>query len=76
MAAAIAAGTLAMPAEILAQTKASNQAALGQHVDAWKPFGVKLADKLDSLNKAGQLPNAAEYAVAWREIAVGLNAVP
>lgn len=75
MASAIAAGTLTVPAEILAETKRSNQAALGADTDAWRPWFALLAPKLEALNQSGSLKIADDYATAWRELAAGLGEV-
>jgi hypothetical protein len=75
IASAIAAGTLRDPAEILAQTRQQNNQVLGEQQAPWRPWGAKLAEKLDELHRAGRLPSPADYADAWREIATGLRAV-
>lgn len=75
MASAISAGTLTLPAEILAETKRSNQAALGADIGAWRPWFALLAAKLEALNQSGVLKLADDYATAWREIAGGLAEV-
>jgi hypothetical protein len=75
MSAAIAAGTVSDPAEILARTLAANQAALGSQRDAWKGWGAKLAQALEAFHAQGTLRSAESYATAWREIAQGLEGV-
>lgn len=75
LAAAIAAGTVTDPAQILAQTLASNQQALGDRRQAWKEWGEKLAKELEALHGDGSLRSAESYAIAWREIALGLEGV-
>lgn len=75
MASAIAAGTLTVPSDILAETKKSNQNALGSDAESWRPWFVLLAARLESLGKGGELNVADDYAAAWREIAAGLEAV-
>lgn len=74
MAAAIAAGTVKKAEDILAQTKASNNAALGSSVDAWKPFGAKLQAALEEIDGKGNLIPPDDYKTAFNEIATGLEA--
>jgi len=71
---AIAAGSLTKPADVLAQTRSSNNAALGDAADLWKPFGAKLQLALETLDREGTLRTIDDYRAAWEEIAVGLEA--
>jgi hypothetical protein len=73
MAAAIAAGTLSKPQDILSQTRFSNNEALGASVDAWKKWGECLSDALSLLHETGKLKTPEDYRVAWEEIAAGLR---
>lgn len=74
IASAIAAGGVKKPEDILAQTKASNNAALGSSMDAWKPFGAKLQAALEAIDSSGNLIPPDDYKTAWNEIATGLEA--
>lgn len=75
IASAIAAGTLTLPVDILAETKTSNRTALGADAAIWQTWFANLATKLQSLSTAGTLATPDDYATAWREIAAGLEAV-
>lgn len=74
-ASAIGAGTLTDPAKILAETRAGNNAALGDaaSIEAWKPFGTALEKELKRLHDAGELRVAVDYRDAWLEIAQGVE---
>ena len=74
IAAAIAAGTLTKPADILAQTRSSNNAALGTSIEAWKRWGQQLQAVLERLDHDGTLRTPDDYKTAWEEIAAGLEA--
>jgi hypothetical protein len=75
IASAIAAGTLSNAESILEETRSANNRALGDQVDAWKPWGARLADTLTSLHRDGRLRTTSDYVTAWTEIAQGLEAV-
>ncbi len=70
---AIVAGTLTEPASILRETLASNNLALGSHVDAWRTWGSKLEARLSGLHRDGKLRQPGDFSDAWEEIAVGLE---
>lgn len=74
-ASAIGAGTLLEPERILAETRKSNNLALGsaEMIEAWKPFGSALEKELARLHAAGALRVAGDYKDAWLEIALGLE---
>jgi len=74
IASAIAAGTMKRPEDVLAATKASNNAALGSSMEAWKPWGAKLQTALEKADADGSLHTIDDYKVAWNEIATGLEA--
>lgn len=75
VAARIAAGALPETANLLAETRRSNNQALGDRQAAWKPWGARLAERLDALHREGRLRTPADYAEAWLEVAAGLEAV-
>ncbi|MBY0587116.1 hypothetical protein K2X85_08060 [bacterium] len=72
---AIVAGAIKDPAAILRETLASNNLALGSHIDAWRPWGIKLEARLSQLHRESKLRTPSDYAEAWGEIATGLDAV-
>lgn len=74
-AAAIVAGGLVDPQAILEQTRTSNNAALRSNAPLWKPWAAELAGKLEALEASGKLVGATDFAAAWLELAVGLEAV-
>lgn len=71
---AIAAGTITKPSDVLLQTRLSNNAALGEAADSWKPFGAKLQQALETLDQDGTLRTMEDYRTAWEEISIGLEA--
>lgn len=71
---AIAAGTITKAADVLAQTRSSNNAALGEASESWKAFGAKLRQALEKLDRDGTLRTIDDYRAAWEEIAIGLDA--
>lgn len=73
IAAAIAAGTIKGPQNILKESKDSNDSAI-QARDNWLPWFNKLSEALQSANKSGSLKSDDDYAKTWREIAKGLTA--
>lgn len=74
VAAAISAGALKGPQEILSAMLAANNAALGDRSSAWDAFGSKFSDRLQKLYTAGRLKTPANWAQMLREVAAGLNA--
>lgn len=75
MASAIVAGAVVTPQDILKQTKAANDSALGSDAADWEKFSESLQEKLWALYKDKKLATANDFADAWKEIAVGLNAI-
>ena len=76
--AAINAGQLTAPADILKQTKAANNAALkqaGVEPSAFDAYALELKRVLTQLNAQKLLSTASDFAQAWGEIADGLAAV-
>jgi hypothetical protein len=71
----IVAGALKSAADIIAATRANNNTALGTAKRSWEPWAESLRVKLNALSESGQLVEPADYAAAWREIAIGLRAV-
>ena len=66
-------------ADILAQTKTANNAALkkaGFEPSTWDGFGLELKRTLTSLYAQKVLTTPADFAEAWTEIINGLSAVP
>lgn len=75
IAARIAAGTLTGVPEILTETTAGNQRAVGTGREAWMPFFEQLAGRMRELDRAGELTSSEDFQQAWTEIAMGLDAV-
>jgi len=75
VAATIAAGAVSSPQEILQALLAANNAAVGQAIPAWTPWGAAIGLKLRELYHAGRLKTAADWSACLREIAIGLQAV-
>lgn len=75
IASAQAAGTISGLQQMLTMTRESNNAALGDSVSAWKPWGLKLNDELKRLTTGGKIASTADLAEAWLEIAAGLEGV-
>jgi hypothetical protein len=73
VAATIAAGVHTTPEEIVKATGDANQQALGDSVDAWKPFLLSLQNEFKKRAKAGTLVSPEQHAEMWREIAAGLR---
>lgn len=73
VAAAVSAGAMTDPADIVQATKKAVQASLGPNVPAATPFLQGLQAELKSQADAGKLPDAAAHAQAWREIAAALH---
>jgi hypothetical protein len=71
----MAAGTLSTPAEILAATRDSNVAAVGDQRDAWLPFFEELRKFLNAESEAGKLADVKAHQALWDQIALGLGAV-
>jgi hypothetical protein len=71
----MAAGTLSTPAEILAATRESNVAAVGDQRDAWLPFFEELRKFLNAESEAGKLADVKAHQALWDQIALGLGAV-
>ena len=69
----IEAGELKTPAEIVAASKAANNAALGDGRNAWLPFFEKLRDYMNAEAEAGRLVSAADHARLFKQIAEGLR---
>lgn len=73
VAAAVSAGAITDPADIVQATKKAVQAALGPNAAAATPFLQGLQTELKAQAEAGKLPDAAAHAQAWREIAAALH---
>lgn len=71
--AAVSAGALTDPADIVEATKKAVNASLGD-TKAATPFLQGLQSLLKAKSDAGQLPDAAAHVEAWRDIATALNA--
>lgn len=74
-ASAIAAGAHAGPAAILAAIRAANNAALGESIKAWAPFGTKYGAALGLKYAAGELGSNDKWAALLNETAKGLRGV-
>lgn len=61
------------PVDVANATKASNQKALGDHLEAWHPFAEGLAAELGQLNKAGKLVTTEDHIATWKTIAQALR---
>lgn len=78
VAAAIAAGSFTTADAANKELAGKNRFTLSDPaaLNAWMPFFNAWTAKVTDLNKAGKLPNiASEYAVAYKETAVGLRGV-
>lgn len=73
--AAIAAGTMSTPKQILDGTAAAVESNLGASRDPWKAWGQLMAAEYQRLYEAKQLPTAADWRTAWEEVALGLEAI-
>lgn len=74
-ASAIVAGAHSGPAAILAAIRAANNAALGESIKAWGPFGVKYGAALGVKYAAGELGSNDKWAALLNETARGLRGV-
>jgi hypothetical protein len=77
-AAAVSAGTVKTSKDLLAQTQASNRTALtnaGVPTAEWETFFARLQPVIYDLYNRNQMATLTDFATAWNEIAVGLNAV-
>lgn len=74
-ASAIVAGAHSGPAAILAAIRAANNAALGESIKAWGPFGVKYGSALGLKYAAGELGSNDKWAALLNETAKGLRGV-
>jgi hypothetical protein len=74
-ASAIVAGAHSGPAAILAAIRAANNAALGESIKAWGPFGVKYGSALGVKYAAGELSTNDKWAALLNETAKGLRGV-
>lgn len=78
VASAAQAGTIKTTAQFLAQTKQANDAALQQagiSAADWATFSGNLQDRLYTLYQNKQINTVADFAIAWNEIAAGLDKV-
>ena len=62
------------PGKLLLATKRSNNAAIPQSAVAWTPWFISLDTKLKELKAAGKLTSVQDYAAAWNELGVALEA--
>ena len=75
IAAQIQAGALKGDREILASTATKLRDRLGEDFDAWKPWGLAISQRLSDLYESGELKTDEEFATAYGEIALGLEAI-
>lgn len=78
IASAISAGTIMDIKTALTKTKSANNQALsdaGIPLSEWNDFGTAMQDAVYLLYDANQIRNAADLAVAWLEVANGLERV-
>jgi hypothetical protein len=78
IAAAINANTIQVDKDILAKTKQANNEALkqaGVSETQWTPFFTTLMNKVFVLYQEKKIVTKDDYAVAWKEIVVGLQAI-
>lgn len=68
----IAAGTIKSPSDIQIKTEQTNIATQGPSRAYWTPFWASLAQAIKVLDGT-QIKTLADFADAWREIAVGLR---
>jgi len=65
-------GQLTTADAVAAATKAGNQTALGNSIQAWVPFLEKLQKEMRTQAEAGLLVTPPQHAILWRQIAEGL----
>jgi hypothetical protein len=70
-----AAGALPSPEAVLAATRETNRAVLGNNLDAWKVALDALKTRIDALAGERRLATSSDLGDAWREIAEGLDLV-
>lgn len=73
IAATISAGVNTTPEEISKATSDANRRALGDSLEAWKPFLLSLQNEFKNRANAGTLVSAEQHAEMWREVAKGLR---
>jgi hypothetical protein len=74
-AASIAAGVYSDLNKIMVATRTANDAALGSDKTAWEPVRVAINAHTERLYADKKISTMNDFAIAWREIAVGLRAV-
>ncbi len=74
IAATISAGVNTTPGDISKATSDANRQALGDSLEAWKPFLLSLQNEFKNRATAGTLVSAEQHAEMWREVAKGLRA--
>lgn len=63
------------PGKLLKATLVSNNAAIPQSVEQWRPWFVSLQAALTALKSSGKLETIPDYTAAWDELATGLEAI-
>jgi hypothetical protein len=71
----ITSGKLATAEQIIAATKAANQATLGNSIALWVPFLEQLQKEMRSQAESGLLVTSEQHAQVWGEISAGLSIV-
>lgn len=74
IAAAVSAGAISDPADIVSATKEATKTSLGTSLPAWTSFLQGLQSELKVMADAGKLPDAKAHAATWDEIAKALQA--
>jgi len=69
----VSAGVVKSLEDLIDMTKASNQTALGDSLDDWKPFSDGLRKYLNKLGKEGELGDLQDHASIWEQIGDSLS---
>lgn len=74
VAATISAGVNTTPEDIIKATSESNRQALGESLEAWKPFLLSLQNEFKNRASVGTLVSPEQHAKMWYKVASGLRA--
>lgn len=66
-------GSFATLDDMMEITAKSNNEALGQNLQYWKPMLDSLINELKAMQQVGLLPDARAHAIAWQQISQGLQ---
>lgn len=65
--------TFSTPAELVQATSKSNQDALKDNLEYWKPFLDSLMSELKAMAQSDKLPDVKAHSAIWKEVAQGLR---